>query len=100
MKMLIVGTIMLVLGMIVPLLGMTAPQYAAEVGGITITLHDDKCALPAVANLGRKAVWVEGSKTFEGCWGGHPQYPVLLFYFADKTVVIVPVEMFKKLTGA
>jgi hypothetical protein len=99
MKMLIVGTIMLVLGAISPNLG-AEPRFSAEVEGVKITLHDDKCALPAVANLGRKATWDEKGKTFEGCWGGHPQFPVLMFYFADRTVVIVPVEMFKKLTGA
>jgi hypothetical protein len=91
--------IVLILSMIVPASSMAEPRYSAEVDGVKITLHDDKCALPAVANLGRKATWEERGKTFDGCWGGHPQFPVLIFYFADKTVVIVPTEMFKKVTG-
>jgi hypothetical protein len=61
--------------MIVPTLSMAEPRYSAEVEGVKITLHDDKCALPAVANLARKATWEERGKTFDGCWGGAPSVP-------------------------
>jgi hypothetical protein len=37
-------------------------------------------------------------KTLEGC-AGATQFGVLIFYFDDKTVAVVPVEHFAKVTS-
>lgn len=44
-------------------------KFKAEVEGVVVTLFDDKCELKA-SSLSFKAVWVEGAKTYQGCWGG------------------------------
>lgn len=77
-----------------------APTYRAEAEGTLIVLTDEDCKLPEIANLKKRATWTEKGKTFEGCYGGHPAYPLVLFYFSDKTVVVLPVEAFAKVTGA
>ena len=76
------------------------PVYQADVEGVKIVLTDEPCNLPAVSNLQRRATWTEKGKTTEGCFGGHPQFPIVLMYFADKTVVVVPVQMFTQVRGA
>jgi hypothetical protein len=76
------------------------PLFRASAEGTTITLYDEPCKLPEVENLKNRATWEEKGKVTEGCYGGHPQFPLVLFYFADKAVTIVPVEVFKRMTGA
>ena len=76
------------------------PLYRASSEGVTITLYSEPCKLKAVENLKSRATWEENGKVTEGCYGGHPQFPLVLFYFADKAVTIVPVEVFKRMTGA
>ena len=76
------------------------PLFQAEAGGVKIVLTDEECRLPAVENLKKKAFWHENGKVIEGCFGAHPQFPVILAYFADKTVVVLPVQIFVKVTGA
>jgi hypothetical protein len=75
------------------------PIYRATADGIVITLTNEDCKLPAVSNLKKRATWTEKGKTFEGCWGGHPAFPIVMGYFADKTVVVLPVEAFAPVTG-
>jgi hypothetical protein len=72
-----------------------APMYRAANEGIVITLDSDKCALKEVANLPKKAFWVQDGKTIEGCWGVSP-LGVVNFYFADRTVVAIPQDVFHK----
>ena len=64
-----------------------------------ITLYNDPCKLKEVSNLELRATWQEKGKVFEGCFGIHP-YGVVLAYFSDKTVVIMPVDIFKAVSGA
>lgn len=66
----------------------------ASAGGVSIMLYSDSCALPAVTNLRSRATWTEGGATIEGCWGGDPNSGVVLTYFADKTVVAIPIRAF------
>jgi len=75
------------------------PIYKASAEGTTITLHTADCKMPAVKNLPKRAVWEEGGVKTEGCYGPHPQFPVVVFYFSDRTVVIVPVQLFQRVTG-
>ena len=79
---------------------LSAPLYRAEVEGIVITLYDEDCKLPAVSNLKKRATWTEKGKTFEGCVGQHPQFPIIMAYFADKTVVVLPLDIFMPVSGA
>jgi hypothetical protein len=73
------------------------PTHIAQEGQITVILHDDKCALSAVS-LPLRATWKEGDKHFEGCVGQHPS-GVLIFYFADKSIVLMLPGLFQKVTG-
>lgn len=75
------------------------PMAMAQAGGITITLHNDPCERSEVTNLPMKATWQEKGKTFQGCWGAHPQYGLVMLYWEDKTVVILPGDMFAPVTG-
>jgi hypothetical protein len=75
------------------------PMVKANVQGIEITVYTEDCTLKnVVSNLPKRATWVEKGKTFEGC-AGATQFGVLIFYFNDKTVAVVPVEHFAKVTG-
>ena len=75
-----------------PLFRVTTPD------GVVITLHKDKCEMKEVVNLPQLATWDEKGKTFTGCWGVSP-FGLVMFYFTDKTVAVVPVEAFKKVIG-
>lgn len=77
------------------------PVYQAAGGdGVRVLLHDEPCAMNQVSNLPRRATWIEGGKTFEGCWGFRPNEGVVLAFFSDKTVVAIPLRAFVKVQGA
>jgi hypothetical protein len=76
-----------------------APVFQAEADGIKIVVYEEPCKMPAVSNLKYRATWHEKGKVFEGCVGAHPQFPIIMGYFADRTVVALPVEMFVRVTG-
>lgn len=76
------------------------PLFQAEAEGVKVVLTDDDCRLPAVENLKKRAFWHEKGKVYEGCFAAHPQFPIIMAYFADKTVVVLPVEMFVPVRGA
>ena len=67
--------------------------------GAKVTLYSEPCALKNVTNLANKATWQEKGKIFQGCFGLHP-YGVVLAYFDDGTVVIMPVDIFKQVKDA
>ena len=77
-----------------------APLFRAETDGVTITLYDEDCKLSAVSNLKKRATWTEKGKTYEGCVGQHPAYPIFMAYFSDKTFVVLPIEIFSPVSGA
>ena len=66
-------------------------------GDLYLTLTDEPCALPAITNLPSKAIWVEKGVTIEGCYGRRGD--AVLFYFADRTVIDVPVRAFHRAVG-
>jgi hypothetical protein len=74
------------------------PTHIAQEGGVTITLHDDKCALSAVSTLPLRVTWKENGKSFEGCIGQHPA-GVLILYFTDGSIVLMSPQMFSRVTG-
>ena len=76
------------------------PTHRTSVQGVVITLHSEKCALKEVANLPRRATWVENGKVFEGCVGYVEALGVLMFFFKDdKSVAVIPADAFSKVTG-
>ena len=71
----------------------------ANVQNVRIVLTDEACSLKEVTNLPYRATWTQDGKTIEGCVGAFGG-GFLAFYFADKTVAIVPSRVFVPLTGA
>lgn len=94
------GFALLLLAVTWPTKAHAGPVYQADVEGVKIVLTDEPCQIPAISNLQRRATWTEKGKTTEGCFGGHQQFPIVMLYFADKTVVVVPVQMFTQVRGA
>ena len=74
------------------------PVAVLSQGNLVLTLTDEPCALPAVSNLPGRAIWVEKGEPIEGCWGRRGN--TILFYFADRTVVDLPVGAFRRVEGA
>jgi len=69
--------------------------------GVTITFYDDPCQLKdKVSNLPYKATWQEGGKTFQGCAAPRADLELVVVYFDDLTVALVPFHLLKKATGA
>ena len=62
-------------------------------------LTDEPCTLKAVENLKHRSVWHEKGKRFEGCWAPHPGVGLVVSYWSDKTVAIIPIDAFVKVTG-
>ena len=79
------------------------PRGIVEKGGVKITLYSEACTLTdIVSNLPAKITWEEGDKLTEGCYTiGFPEFGYLvIIYFMDKTVVLMPLMYFKPLTPA
>jgi hypothetical protein len=75
-------------------------RFQVQDKDITITLYDEPCELTEhVANLPYKAVWKEGAKTFQGCYGARPDYEAVVAYFDDKTFALIPFSVVKKVGG-
>ena len=68
--------------------------------GVTITVFNEPCKLDAVTNLPFRATWEENGKVTEGCVAPRPDAGVVVGYFADKTIALMPIQMFKRLIGA
>jgi len=76
------------------------PVVAAVAGNVRITLYDEPCVLTdAVVNLPNRATWDEDGKHYEGCFGFAPG-DVVMAYFDDKTVAVVPKSAFRVVTSA
>jgi hypothetical protein len=74
------------------------PMYEVRTDKAVITIYSEACAMPEVVNLSRRATWVEGAKTYEGCAGIRPDFGLVVFYFSDRTVGVVPISQFVKVT--
>ena len=75
------------------------PLFRGEGQGVVITLFNEPCRLDAVTNLPYRITWEEKGKTVEGCFAPREDAGVVVGYFADKTVALMPVQMFVKVTG-
>lgn len=77
------------------------PIAQAKAGNVVITVYNEKCThQDAITNLPMRATWEENGKVYDGCVGAIPQLGVAMFWFTDKTMAVVPIEMFAKLTNA
>lgn len=68
------------------------PVARAKADDGTVTLHNESCQLAEVANLPGRATWEEKGKVFEGCFG--VRAGLVMFFFSDKTVVVMSVREF------
>lgn len=65
--------------------------------GKTVELTNEPCKMMAkVSNLGRRAVWTEPGKVFEGCW--RVQFGVVVTFWDDLSAVVIPINVFTKVT--
>ena len=71
----------------------------ANIEGVKISLLNDKCDLKEVSNLPYKATWVEDGRTYKGCWAANQGF-VVGFFVDDKSVAVMPMRIFQKMTGA
>jgi hypothetical protein len=89
----------------VPLIAFTVslgaePKYQAQLEGIKVLLHSDKCELTKeITNLPFKAEWSEKGQVLQGCWKPNGEVGTVDFYFQDKTAFSMPAQMFRKVTG-
>jgi hypothetical protein len=93
--------LVIALGMIVLILNANAygaPMAQTVSDGATIVLTDEPCKLKQVTNLKYRATWSEKGKVFEGCYAVHP-YGVVVGYFSDGAVALIPLDAFAKVTG-
>lgn len=73
-----------------------AKPIAVSADGLVL-LTDEPCALQEVTNLPGKALWTENGKTTEGCYG--VKFGVVISYWSvDKTVALIPLSVFRKVT--
>lgn len=77
------------------------PIAQASSGNIVITVFNEPCTHPdAVSNLPNRATWKEGDKVYDGCVGVNPELGMAMFWWTDKTVVVVPLQVFVKIVNA
>lgn len=75
------------------------PKYEVTKNGIRVVVYDEDCRLDAIKNLKWKAVWFENGKEIEGCAGAKDEYEVVIIYFADKTIAVIPMFAFRRLSS-
>lgn len=74
--------------------------YVGTDNGITVLLTDEPCELSSINNLPNKAVWVEGGKSIEGCYGAVANGALVLMYLIDKRVTAAHSSLFRRAVGA
>lgn len=68
-----------------------APIAVATDGSSIITLTDEPCALKV--KLRNKAVWTEGDKTWQGCFG--VTQGVVVMFFDDTSIALFSASQFR-----
>lgn len=75
------------------------PILSASDGNARVTIYEEKCARDEVTNLSNRATWEEKGKVNEGCAAYRPDLGVVIFWFDDKTVTVIPAAAFGRVTG-
>jgi len=86
----------LVLGLLLSASSLAAVVAQSSAGTVRVILTDEPCKLPVVTNLPFRAQWLEGKEKFEGCWAPSSAAPVVMAYFDDKTVAVIPMQFFQE----
>jgi hypothetical protein len=77
------------------------PVYQVQGGDIKVLLYKEPCALKSsVSNLPYRATWEEKGKKFEGCFGVDAEMGLVITYFSDKSVVVLPLSALVKVRSA
>jgi hypothetical protein len=77
------------------------PRFQVSTDKFRVVVYDEPCKLTdQISNLPYRATWQEGSKVYEGCWAPRTEIEAVVFYFADKTVGIIPFGALKPVQGA
>jgi hypothetical protein len=72
-----------------------APIGVAVHGGNVITFYDEPCTVAGVKNLTQRVVWLAGAVKTEGCFGIPNGYEIILAYFADQEIAVIPLAAVK-----
>lgn len=75
------------------------PIYETTQGNIRLVAYNEPCKLDSVKNLAYRAVWFENGKGIEGCIGARDDLGVAVAYFADKTIAVIPLYAFRRVTA-
>lgn len=76
------------------------PFISAEMAGVRLVVHTEECAVKEIKNLPRRATWTEKGKTTEGCAGLSQEIEMIVFYWADGTVTVIPSPYFQRVHGS
>lgn len=83
-----------------PSVAYAAPVAVMDRDGIGITLFDEPCKFTHIVNYKYRATWSEDGKTFEGCFGLNTASRVIVAYFDDKSIAVVPMSFFRPVKKA
>ena len=72
------------------------PVAEARNGDVTIFLTAEGCSLPTVKNLPYLAVWKEPAGVIKGCYDLRGEGRVVVIYFEDQMVVVLPIGIFSR----
>jgi len=63
---------------------------------VSIILSREPCAIPAVANLPYRALWITKATgaAHDGCYDLRQGAATVLFYFDDRTILLLPTHIF------
>jgi len=86
--------IVLVALLLLTFLANAAPIAVSQSGRITVTLTDEPCALDAITNLPARLIWEENRRSIEGCYT--VAKPLIIAYFADRTVILMFANAFTR----
>jgi len=95
------GVVLLLLLVFVPRAG-AQPLFVADFESGKVMLTDEPCGLQAVTNAPKRVTWLEpNGKTVEGCYGLYKlrltfgYVDIIIGYFADLTLQVLPLSAFK-----
>ena len=82
------------------------PVARAVEGGVSVILYSDICELD-VQGLPMKATWGDGKRLWNACFDVRdpffgmirPPALIILMYFDDKSIVMLPAHLFKPYSG-
>lgn len=96
----LLGVLLLIMPVSVPRAG-AQPIFIADFGSGKVTLTDEPCTLRAVTNAPKRVTWLEPNGRFtEGCYGLYAlrlssgNVDIMIGYFADLTLQVIPLSAF------